>query len=103
MEFKYKLNTPYSGEIDIALQFAEYTNGGTAIQMFCNMEGYPEPWSTLTVWLPGLLPDEVAIDVNNNKNGLEWAIENGLVEPAHRHLHSGYVTYPVCKLKERKE
>ena len=100
MEFKYKYDSKYDGEIDIALQYGEYVNGGTAIQMVCNFEGYPEPWSTLTVWLPGLEDDEVAIDVNNVDNGLQWAIDNGLVKPAHRYQQSGYVTYPICTLIE---
>ena len=98
MEFKYKLESPYSGTIDIALEFEEYTNGGTAIMMYCNYEGYAEPWNTLTVWVPGLAPDEVAIDTNNNKNGLQWAIDNGLVATPYRYKKSGFCSFPVCKL-----
>lgn len=98
MEFNYIYKSDYSGDVPIALQYDEYTNGGTAIQMICNLEGYPEPWSVLTVWLPGLSKEEVAIDVNNVKNGLAWAIENNLVNTPIRWVQSGYVSYPVCKL-----
>ena len=99
MEFKYKLDTSYSGLIDIALNYdGEYSNGGSSFTLYCNMDGYPAPYTGLTVWLPGLQPDEIAIDTNNFQGGLKWAIENGIVSPPYRHINSGYCTYPVCKL-----
>lgn len=104
LDFKYKLDTKYSGKIDIALQFNEYVQGGTAITMVSRTEGYPEPWTTLTTWIEGLKEDEVAIkNYSENEGMLEWAIENGIVARPHRWVPQGWVSFPVCKLLKKGE
>lgn len=101
LEYKYKLKTKYSGEIDIAVHRQEYSEGGVAITLMCNLDGYPEPWTTLTLWHKDLQPGEVAIkNYSENEGMLQWAIDNKLVFPPHRYVQGeGYITsFPVCKL-----
>jgi hypothetical protein len=81
--------------------------GHVAIQLVV-ADDYPEkdihkgePWATATVCLPDapLAPDEVIIKNYNENAGMAHAlVDAGIIERAHRHIDSGFVPIPVCKL-----
>lgn len=62
-------------------------------------DGYPEPWSNLTVNLSVKLPKDTAfIDTNNNGNEIiEWLETNGLGKATGRVQTSGWCVYPEFK------
>ena len=84
-------------EHEISFHLAKYAdNGNFYVGMICYDEGFPEPWSDLTVNLEEILDDNCAyIDVNNNGNEIiQWLIANNL-----GHLNgglgfSGFCMYP---------
>lgn len=87
----------YRGET-LTLVKSTYYAGGTAL-VLTDEEGMP--FTTVTVWVPGLKSGEVAIkDYSENEGMLATMINHGIVHPPHRHVASGFVTIPVCKLKE---
>lgn len=56
--------------------------------------------AVLTVNIEGLEHDELALDVNNcGCDIIPQLIDLGIILPPHRRLWSGYVRYPVAKLK----
>ncbi len=76
---------------------SEYVHGGTALQL---MEiGTQEPIATATVWIPDLQKGEVAIKDYSENEGMLMSLTKALIvsEPI-RHVASGFVTIPVCKL-----
>lgn len=87
----------YRGET-LILEKTEYCAGGVALTLY-DEEGLP--FTAITVWVPGLKSGEVAIkDYSENEGMLATMINHGIVHPPHRYAASGYVTIPVCKLKE---
>lgn len=72
------------------------SNGNLYVGLVTHEEGYPEPWSSLTVNLDVRCEKNRAfIDVNNN--GMEiipWLEENGLGKLKHRIEYSGFCMYP---------
>lgn len=69
----------------------EYTNGGSAIQLFEKND----PFMTATVWLPGLNADEVAIkDYSENEGILAALIQAGIISDVLYYNES----FPICKL-----
>lgn len=71
-------------------------NNNLHVGMFTWEEGWPEPWSTLTVNLSVKCRDNCAfIDVNNNGDDIiEWLISNNLGKLTGRTQLSGWCVYP---------
>jgi hypothetical protein len=88
---KYGANHP------MTFQLANYTeNGNLYVGMITNEEGYPEPWSNLTVNLSvPCKPNRAYIDTNNNgEEIIEWLEENGLGKWTGGIRPSGWCFYP---------
>ena len=88
---KYGKNHP------MTFQLANYAeNGNLYVGMITNEEGYPEPWSNLTVNLSvPCKPNCAYIDTNNNGNEvINWLESNGLGEKTGRVNFSGWCSYP---------
>ena len=91
---KYGTNHPMTFEL------GSYTeNGNLYVGLVTNEEGYPEPWSTLTVNLSVKCADDCAfIDTNNNGDAIiDWLVENKLGKPTGRIKASGWCVYPEFK------
>lgn len=59
------------------------------------------PYATCTAQIDGLAPDEFAIkNWTENEGMLDVLIANEIVEPPHRWVESGFVSVPICRLKE---
>ena len=91
--------TPYNPEgTAVYLKRGTYTNGNKSIQLIDAREHYP--YATCTVNVEGLKEDEVAIkNYSENEGMLNFLISEGIVEPPHRSVNSGYVKIPICKVK----
>jgi hypothetical protein len=88
---KYGKNHP------MTFQLANYAeNGNLYVGMITNEEGYPEPWSDLTVNLSiPCQPNRAYIDTNNNGNDiLDWLETNGFGQQTGRMRASGWCFYP---------
>lgn len=82
------------------VEMAKYgENGNLAIQLYCNDDGYMEPWSTMTTNLSVKLPADCAyIDTNNNGYEIvDWIIKNEFGVPTGEVRQSGYCVYPLVK------
>ena len=94
MSFLLKMKY-FTGKVEIEEE--AYTNGGTCLRL-TDEEGLV---ATATVWVPGLETNEVCIkDYSENEGMLVCLVENDIVEEPHREVQSGFVTVPVCRLKE---
>ena len=71
-------------------------NENLYVGLITNEEGYPEPWSDLTVNLSVKCKDNCAfIDTNNNgEEIIDWLMENNLGKPTGRIKASGWCIYP---------
>lgn len=90
---KYGKNHP------MTFQLANYADNGTLyVGLITNEEGYPEPWSNLTVNLDDssrCKPNCAFIDTNNNGDEiLDWLETNGFGEQTGRIAFSGWCIYP---------
>jgi hypothetical protein len=84
--------------IECAIRFGNYAQGGTAVWLIDDETG--EPVTNVTSWIPGLAPDEIAIkNYSENEGMLNAFLATGLINPPHRHIHSGFVSFPICRLK----
>ena len=86
------------GTYDVTLEATNYSyNNNLAIQMWTEVEGYPEPFATLTVNLNyGKLPENKAfIDINNCPWAEEFIRENKLGKPTGEIGYSGFCEYPM--------
>ena len=73
-----------------------YPNGNFGIKLIDHSNGYPEPWSNLTVNL-GLKCEEncAFIDTNNNgKEIIDWLLDNEVGLLTGREIQSGFCIYP---------
>lgn len=90
---KYGKNHP------MTFQLANYAdNGSLYVGLITHEEGYPEPWSNLTVNLDLSItckPNCAYIDTNNNGDMiLDWLETNGFGEQTGRIAASGWCVYP---------
>lgn len=71
-------------------------NGNLYVGMLTHEEGFPEPWSDLTVNLGVPCKENCAfIDINNNGYAiLDWLEDNGLGRVTAREKVSGFCIYP---------
>ena len=91
MLHKYGKEHPITFNIDSYLQ-----NGNLYVGMITHEDGYPEPWSDLTVntGLP-CLENCAFIDTNNNGNEIiEWLVNNNLGHLTGCMTISGFCVYP---------
>ena len=74
-------------------------NGNLYVGLLTHEEGYPEPWSDLTVNLSVKCGAGCAfIDTNNNGNEIiDWLINHGLGYLTGRTRVSGFCLYPEFK------
>lgn len=79
-------------------------NGNLYVGLRTNIEGYPEPWSDLTVNLGVPCKENCGfIDTNNNGNGIiDWLVENELGELTGRIKASGFCMYPEFRFNMEK-
>lgn len=82
----------------VYIKRGQYANGrGVSMQLIDAVDHCP--YATCTVNMEGLEPDEVAIkDYSENEGMLSFLVEEGIVNPPHRSLPSGFVNIPVCRL-----
>jgi len=88
------------------VQFGKYANGRTAIMLVCDNG---EPMAKATVNLdtedgisPAMGDDEVAIKDYNENAGMLEALEGaGVISAPLRHVPSGFVRIPICRLLVR--
>lgn len=80
------------------LEKREFLNGGFRLNLVEARTG--DPIDVLNVWLPGLQPDEVALDTNNCGDDLPQLLERaGVIYPeCTQRIRSGFCLYPVYKL-----
>lgn len=88
---KYGKNHPMTFHL---ANYAE--NGNLYVGMITNEEGWPEPWSNLTVNLSVTCkPNCAFIDTNNNGDEiLDWLEDNGFGQQTGRIKVSGWCVYP---------
>lgn len=84
-------------EYEVFLTLEEYAKGGLAVQAFTS-EG--EPWSTVSVKLPGYATaeDEIFADTNNGMDLWRKLVQEGILIPTGEIGHSGFCSYPKCKV-----
>jgi hypothetical protein len=94
-----KFNSKYSNEeINVSLHRSKYSNGGHALSLIDESDGFP--YAKCTVNIPGLSEDEVAIkDYSENEGVYDLLVDNGIIERSHRTEYSGFVALPICKIK----
>lgn len=91
---KYGKNHP------MTFRLANYAeNGNLYVGLITNEEGWPEPWSNLTVNLSvPCHPNCAFIDTNNNgEEIINWLEENGFGKATGRVAPSGWCWYPEFK------
>lgn len=71
------------------------------LQICRTEDGYPEPWCTAAIKIPGLLIGEVAIkDYSENEGILDVLVSAGIVKAPHRYIWQDRVRFPVCILNK---
>ena len=73
--------------------YQEFENFG--LQLF--IEG--EPYATITVNIEPMSYREFCVDINNFPEAMEFLYSNNIAEPTGACVRSGFVIYPVWKLK----
>lgn len=84
----------------ISFELSKYLeNNNLYVGMICHDDGYPEPWSDLTVNLSVKCAENCAfIDTNNNGDRiLEWLITNKLATLTGNIRASGWCVYPEVR------
>lgn len=89
--YKYGKEHPITFHLDSYLQ-----NGNLYVGLITHEEGYPEPWSDLTVNLGVKCKENCAfIDINNNgREIIDWLVDNGLGVLTEYIMPSGFCEYP---------
>jgi hypothetical protein len=84
----------------LRVTYTRYANGQNAILLDYAVNGQSYAVASVSLEKP-LLPDEVAIkNYCENEGILESLLDAGIVAPPHRFIQSGYVSFPICKLKK---
>jgi len=86
------------------LQFAQYSNGRTAIELLDDKDG--EPVATATVNLPNvpLAHDHVMIkNYSENDGMLKTLMDAGIISEPVNIVASGYILVPIVKLLVKPE
>lgn len=92
-------------ELTLQCEYDTYVNGGIALQLcHTDEDGFVEHYVTASVCVAGLKDDEIAIkDYSENYGMYNMLLAQGVIKPAHRIVHQGFVTIPVCYLVEKGE
>jgi hypothetical protein len=70
--------------------------GKQVIQIF-DEDGMP--FTTATSTIPSLNGDEFAIkNYAENEGMLTFLVDNNIVNPPHRYVHIGFVSFPICRI-----
>lgn len=91
---------PWGFDNPITFRLSNYAeNGNLYVGMITHADGYPEPYSDLTVNLSVKCAENCAfIDINNNGDRIvEWLITNKLATLTGRIQPSGFCVYPEMK------
>ena len=91
------------GDCDVSLERTNYINNGNlAIQMWCEEDGFKEPFATLTVNLGGekLPSNQAYVDVNNCPWAEQFIEDNELGRPMFLFKKSGFCQYPLYEFIE---
>lgn len=92
--------TCYGADRPMTFELNRYReNDNLYVGLVTNEDGYPEPWSDLTVNLSVKCEENCAfVDVNNNGEGvIRWLVENNLGTPTGAIEFSGWCVYPEFK------
>ena len=95
----------YGNNHPMTFDLASYVeNGNLYVGLVTNEEGYPEPWSNLTVNLSVNCDKDCGyIDTNNNGTEIvEWLITNKLGRLTGKMRTSGWCIYPEFKFNMEK-
>jgi len=94
LDFYTSFGTAYVCNVRIG----SYVRGGTpTIELYDAASG--EPVAVASMSVPGLGKNEVAVkNYSENEGMLKCLLIAGIVSEPHRHVQSGYVVVPVCKL-----
>ena len=87
----------YGNEYPMSFDIRSYANNGNLyVGLISHKEGYPEPWSALTINLDQKCkPNHAFIDCNNNgAQIIPWLEENGFGHVTHNVKYSGFCVYP---------
>ena len=69
-------------------------NGNLFVGLVTHEEGYPEPWSNLTVNLRPCKANCAFIDTNNNQDIVRWLLKHKLGRLTGEIERSGFCLYP---------
>ena len=84
----------------LRVQYSKYGNGQNAILLNYASNGQSYAVASVALDEP-LRSDEVAIkNYSENEGILKSLLKAGIVAPPHRHITSGYVSIPICKMKK---
>jgi hypothetical protein len=90
----------HTGDIyNLGLSVGKYANGQTSIQLIDIDDGFPYAVATVAVDCE-LKENEVAIkNYSENEGILKNLVNNDIIENPHRFTSSGFVTIPICFIK----
>lgn len=91
------------GTYDVTLEATNYSyNNNLAIQMWTEVEGFKEPFATLTVNLGGekLPSNQAYVDINNCPWAEQFIEDNELGRPMFFFKRSGFCLYPLYEFVE---
>lgn len=81
------------------LEFGQYNNGRTAIELIDKKNGEPVMVATVNIPEAKIEADEIIIkDYSENEGILEILVNAGVISKPSRTISSGYIEAPVCKL-----
>jgi hypothetical protein len=97
---KIPFKAKYTPEGTYVLESSHYPNDRMALVLRSD-DGEPQAVLTLNIPNVVLQPDEVIVkDYSENEGTLQALIRANIVQPAHRHVASGFVVHPICLLTE---
>jgi hypothetical protein len=93
---RLKLQSVYGGEYEVTIKTSTYaSNGNLYVGLVCWEDGYPEPYSDITVNLGARCGSNKGfVDTNNNPGIEDWIEVNKLGKPTGRIAPSGFCVYP---------
>jgi hypothetical protein len=97
-ETMFQFKSAYSEEVDtLYIQRKRYHSGNVCLNLIDAKDHFPYMCATVNV--EGLSEDEVAIkNYSENEGILDTLVTEGVIKPPHRHIKSGFVIIPICKL-----
>ena len=90
--------SPFGERYLLFIRTETYKDGKIRIQLYDSVDGTPYATATTAI-KEDLDQGEVAIkDWSENKEILDFLIQNKIVKEPHRFVESGYVKVPICEL-----